>query len=149
MHYNPRNPFHSKLQSFWYFSMLGEKETPRFDQHATHAHIGDTTLSPLLSTLPVEVVRCHTRTWEKKIFCCFSPYVQRSGVAFPNGLGIGKFNSDWLMHSLLEPNQTGAWEAISIQHIRFKHNTLNYRSTKISMRGHSFHCTVRKFSIYI
>ena len=83
----------------------------------------------------------------ERIFCCFWPYVQRSRVAFPNGLGIGKFNSDRLMHSLLEPKQTGAWETISIQQIRFKHNTLNNRSKKLSMRGNSFHCTVRKFSI--
>ena len=51
------------------------------------------------------------------------------------------------MHSVLEPKQTGSWEAISNQLIRFKYNTLTYRSTKISMRGHSFHCTVREFSI--
>ena len=41
----------------------------------------------------------------KKNFYCFSPYVQRSGVAFPDGTGIAKPNSDGLMHSVLEPKQ--------------------------------------------
>ena len=41
----------------------------------------------------------------KKNFYSFSSYVQRSGLAFPEGTGIGKPNSDELMHLVLEPKQ--------------------------------------------
>ena len=47
------------------------KGTPQFNQHATHAHIGNSVLSPLLSTLHEEVYRCHTCTWEKRYFAVF------------------------------------------------------------------------------
>ena len=148
MHYNPRNPFHCNLQSFWFFRTQREMGIPRFDQHATHAHIGNTVLSPLLSTLHEEVFRCHTCTWEEELLLFFALCsTLRSGLSGRHWHCKAQF---WWANAFSAGTETitetGAWEAISISQIHFKHHTLNYRTTKISMRGHLHHCTVRKFN---
>ena len=143
----PPLPVSMQLAKFWFFRTQREKGIPRFNQHATHAHIGNTVLSPLLSTLHEEVFHCHTCTWEEELLLLF---------ALCSTLRSGLYGRHWhwkvqfwwanaFSAGTETKTETGAWEAISISQIHFKHHTLNYRTTIISMRGHSHNCTVRKF----